>query len=132
MTDTAAKPATDAKPAAKPKVLESAGKAFDNAKDTARRTADAASENPLALLAGGIALGVLIGVLLPRSQRERELLDPLGQRLADGANAAAKAAREAGKAELDAVLPSADTAREKVSALFGNVLEAAKGSGRGE
>ena len=119
MTDTTAKPATDAKPSA----LGAAGKALDTART-------AAADSPVALLAGGIAVGVLIGLLLPRSGREQELLQPLGRKLADSANAAAKAAREAGKAELDAVLPSADTARERVSALFSSVVEAAKGTAK--
>ena len=95
---------------------------------TTRKASDPISENPLALLAGGVALGVLVGVLLPRIAKERELLDPLGKKLAGSATAAAKAAKEAGKAEIDALLPARDTTREKVSQLIETVLDAAKGA----
>jgi len=95
---------------------------------TTRKASDPISENPLALLAGGVALGVLVGVLLPRIAKERELLDPLGKKLAGSATAAAKAAQEAGKAEIDALLPARDTTREKVSQLIETVLDAAKGA----
>lgn len=95
---------------------------------TTRKASDPISENPLALLAGGVALGVLVGVLLPRVAKERELLDPLGKKLAGSATAAAKAAKEAGKAEIDALLPARDTTREKVSQLIETVLDAAKGA----
>jgi len=93
---------------------------------TTRNSSDPISENPLALLAGGVALGVLVGVLLPRIAKERELLDPVGKKLAGSATAAAKAAKEAGKAEIDALLPARDTTREKVSQLIETVLDAAK------
>ena len=92
------------------------------------KASDPISENPLALLAGGVALGVLIGVLLPRIAKERELLDPLGKKLAGSTTAAVKAAKEAGKAEIDAILPARDTTRDKVTQLIETVLDAAKGA----
>lgn len=82
--------------------------------------------NPVALLVGGIALGVLIGSLLPRLAKERELLDPVGRKLAERASAAAQAAKEAGRQEIDALLPNKDDTKERVTALFGNVIGAAK------
>jgi hypothetical protein len=89
---------------------------------------DSLTESPIALLAGGIALGVLIGVLLPRHSKERELLDPVGRKLADKASATVKAAREAGQAEIESLLPDKDATKERVSKLIENVLEAAKGA----
>ncbi|WP_404339327.1 hypothetical protein AB2M62_08385 [Sphingomonas sp. MMS12-HWE2-04] len=86
------------------------------------------TENPLALVAGGVALGALVGALLPRSAKERELLEPLGRNLAERATAAAQAAKDAGRQEIDSLLPDRDATREKVSALFGSVVEAAKGA----
>lgn len=86
--------------------------------------------NPLALVAGGVALGVVIGALLPRLQREKELLAPVGKRIAEGASAAAAAAREAGKAEIDALLPRRDTAKEQVSRIVGSAFSAAKDATR--
>lgn len=85
-------------------------------------------DNPLALVAGGVALGALVGALLPRAAKERELLQPLGRSLAERATAAAQAAKDAGRQEIDALLPDRDATREKVSALFGSVIDAAKGA----
>jgi hypothetical protein len=90
-------------------------------------TADLAS-NPAVLLAGGVAIGVAIGMLLPRLQREREALDPIGRKIADRATATVKAVKETGREEIDALLPARDAAKEKVSALFGSIIEAAKGA----
>lgn len=84
--------------------------------------------NPYALVAGGIALGVVIGMLVPRSQKERELLDATGRQLADKVTGTVQAVKEAGKAEFDALLPSRDDAKERVGALFGNLVDAAKGA----
>jgi ElaB/YqjD/DUF883 family membrane-anchored ribosome-binding protein len=119
------------------KIVERAGKAIDSAKesassavekagDRARKTAESAGENPLALLAGGVALGVLIGVLLPRHPKEKELVAPVGKRLADGAKAAVEAAKDSGKAELNQLLPAKDTARETVTHIVERAVGAAK------
>ncbi|MBB4097792.1 hypothetical protein [Sphingomonas kyeonggiensis] len=84
--------------------------------------------NPYVLVGGGIALGVLIGMLIPRSQKERELLDATGRQLADKVTGTVQAVKEAGKAEFDALLPSRDDAKDRVGALFGNLVDAAKGA----
>lgn len=95
---------------------------------TATRKPAGDSVNPIALVAGGVALGVVIGMLLPRIDKERELLDPMGQKLADRATAALDAAKETGRSEIEALLPDRDTAKDKIGALFGNVIDAAKGA----
>ena len=99
-------------------------------KDYALQTVEDLGDNPVALLAGGIALGVLVGLALPRLAKERELLDPIGRTLAERATAAAQAAREAGRQEIDALIPNKDDTKDKVSALFGNVVSAAKEAAR--
>lgn len=93
-----------------------------------KSASDNLAGNPAVLLAGGVALGVLVGMLIPRLSKERELLDPVGKKLADRAAAAAQAAKETGKAEIDALLPPRDAARDKVTALLENVLDAARGA----
>ncbi|MBX3564640.1 MAG: hypothetical protein KF730_08705 [Sphingomonas sp.] len=95
---------------------------------TATRKPADDSVNPIALVAGGVALGVVIGMLLPRIDKERELLDPMGQKLADRATAAIGAAKETGRSEIEALLPDRDTAKDKIGALFGNVIDAARGA----
>lgn len=93
-----------------------------------RSTVESLGESPIALVAGGIALGVLIGVLLPRHAREREALEPLGKKIAGSATAAAKAARDAGQEQIGSLLPDKDATRDKVAKLIDSVLEAAKGA----
>lgn len=95
-----------------------------------RQAAEQIENNPLALLAGGIALGAVVGALLPRLAKERELLAPVGKRIAEGASAAANAAREAGKAEIDAILPPRDAAKEQIGKIIGSAFSAAKDAAR--
>jgi hypothetical protein len=99
-------------------------------KDRARQAVEGIGDNPVALLAGGVALGVLVGVLLPRVAKERELLEPVGRALADRATATAQAVKDAGKQEIDSLLPGRDATKERVTALFGNILDAAKSAGQ--
>jgi len=89
-------------------------------------TVEALAKNPIALVAGGVALGAVIGALIPRPQQEKDLLAPVGKRLAEGATAAAAAAREAGKAEIDAILPQRDAAKEQIGKIIGSAFTAAK------
>jgi hypothetical protein len=94
----------------------------------ANEQSESLTENPYVLVAGGVALGVLIGMLIPRSQKERELLQGTGRQLADRVTGTVQAVKDAGKAEIDALLPSRDDAKERVGALFGNLVDAAKGA----
>ena len=55
------------------------------ARETARRTAEGIEANPLSVLVGGVALGVLAGALIPRTEQEGKLLGPVGKRLTDTA-----------------------------------------------
>jgi hypothetical protein len=94
------------------------------------QAANQIENNPLAVVAGGIALGVVLGAVLPRLAQEKELLAPLGKRIAEGATAAATAARDSGKAEIDALLPPRDAAKEQISKIIGNAFGAAKDAAR--
>lgn len=86
------------------------------------------AENPLLLVGGGIALGALIGTLIPRSQKERDLLQPAGRAIADKVTGTVQAVKDAGKAEIEALLPTREGAQARVSAMFGNLADAAKGA----
>lgn len=101
----------------------------DTAQAAARRTADSIDSNPLAVLAAGIAVGMLAGALLPRTERETEMLGPVGKRLTEGATAAVRAARDAGTAELIAAGISRDSARAQVGKLVEGVMGAVKTAG---
>lgn len=112
---------------------ETASKALKTARETARETASDAARriegNPLSILVGGIAVGVVAGALLPRTERETDLLGPVGKKLTQGAAAAARAARDAGKAELVEAGISSDAARAQVDKLIGTVMNAVKSAG---
>lgn len=56
--------------------------------------------SPLAALAAGVVVGAVAGALLPRTERETEVLGPIGSKIGQAAAEAAKAARAAGKEQL--------------------------------
>lgn len=98
----------------------------DTASKAATRAADGIETAPLAALVGGLALGVAVGALLPRTERERETLGPIGKRLTDSAAAAARAAREAGRQEIEALIPDKQGAKDRAASLLGTVAQAAR------
>jgi hypothetical protein len=104
-------------------------KAIDAASDAARRASHSLEANPIGLLVGGIAVGAAIGALLPRSDREKELLAPVGTRLGTAARQAIAAAKDAGKAELEARGLTRDSAQAQAKDLFQGVLKAASTAG---
>lgn len=114
-------------------VRETAGEAIDVARakaaDAARVTAETIEGNPLSVIVGGLAVGVLAGALLPHTEREAAALRPIGRRITQGAGAAIKAAREVGMAELAAAGISGDAARDQVKKLIGSFVDAAKSAG---
>jgi ElaB/YqjD/DUF883 family membrane-anchored ribosome-binding protein len=101
----------------------------DSARETARRTAEGIEANPLSILVGGVALGVLAGALIPRTEQESKLLGPVGKRLTDTASGAAQAARNAGKAELDSLGLNKNAAREQVGKILDGVMKALSSAG---
>ncbi len=114
----------------KDKASHAAHATSDAAHDAAQRAADGIDTNPLAVLAGGLALGALAGALLPKSAQEAKVLGPLGKRLSAAATAAAATARDVGKEQLTAALPSKDGAKEQLRSAIGNVVQAATESGK--
>ena len=75
--------------------------------------------SPLIAVGAGIALGAVLGAVLPKTQKEQELLGPLGSKLTDAGYSAADRAREMGKQKFD------EMAGDKVREFFG----AGSGSG---
>lgn len=108
---------------------DKANAAYVSAKDTAvtvrTRTADGIEQSPIAALVGGIAVGVLLGALIPRSQREAEALGPIGDKLGALAKAALAAAKEAGQDTLDELGVNKDAARQQVDKLIDTAGKAA-------
>lgn len=105
---------------------------LDSARTTAAqataRASDAIETNPLGMLAGGLAIGAIAGALIPRSDREKELLRPVGAKIGATAAAAIAAAKEAGQAELQNRGLTKDSARDQVKSLLSGVGKAATGA----
>ena len=80
-------------------------------------------------MAGGIAIGALVGALIPRSDKEKELLAPVGRSLSERARGAFQAAREAGNSELQNAGLSRDAAKDQVKSLFQGIAKAATSAG---
>ena len=102
----------------------------DKARELAHQTAHVAEANPLGIVAGGIALGALVGAVLPRSQKEKELLAPVGKRLGATAVAAFAAARESGKSEFQNLGLTTGGAKDQVKTLVQTVAGAAATAGK--
>ncbi|THD35132.1 MAG: hypothetical protein E7773_11795 [Sphingomonas sp.] len=106
-----------------------ANDALHETRKAAQRVGKAAEANPLAVVVGGIAIGLAAGALLPRSKRETELLGPVGKRLTGAAAGAAEAAKEAAKAELGSLPLSKGAARAQVNKLLDQVGKAMSAGG---
>lgn len=94
------------------------------ATDAARRTAETIETNPLGIIVGGLAVGVLAGALLPRTDKEKELLAPVGKRLGDTVTTAISSVREQGQNELQTRGFTRDAAQEQVKNLLGGLGKA--------
>lgn len=121
--------ATHAYESAKAKASDAVEASRERAGEAARRTADAIETNPVSVLVGGLALGAIVAAVVPRSQREKELLAPLGKRVNATAAAALAAAKDAGRAELDNLGLSRDSARTQAKSLLDGVMKAATTAG---
>lgn len=126
-------PTTDKPANAKSTPRTAAEKAIETTRDTAReavrRTAQGIEANPLAILVGGVAIGVLAGTVIPRTEQEGKLLGPIGKRINDTAAGAAQAAKDAGKAELDSLGLNRNAARDQVGKLLDGVVRALSSAG---
>ncbi|ONF97189.1 DUF883 family protein [Sphingomonas jeddahensis] len=101
----------------------------DTARDAAHQAGDFIEGNPLGALAGGLAVGALIGALVPRSDREKQLLAPVGKTVSAAAVAALAAAKETGRGELEELGLTKDAARNQVKSLLKSVAKAASHAG---
>jgi hypothetical protein len=104
---------------------EKAGSAYESA---GRRAGEGIDSNPVAAVVGGLAIGAIVAALLPRTRREDELLGTAGRRINEGAREAARAAREAGKGQLDELGLSRDGLRSKLDEFTGRAVGAIKDS----
>ncbi len=104
--------------------------AYEGARDGAvsarRRAAEGIEANPVAAVVGGLALGALAAAFLPRSRREDELLGDVGRKINDTAREAARAAREAGREQIDELGLTREGVRRKLDDFTGRAVGAVK------
>ena len=110
-------------------VSSAVDKTRDGAKEAVRISQQGIEANPLTVLLGGLAVGIVAGALIPASQREKKALGPMGKRVNATAMAAAAAARDAGKEQLGLLTPDAGTAKTMAGNFIETVLGAAKQAG---
>lgn len=100
-----------------------------SAAKVSRRAVDGVEHNPLAVMIGGAALGALVGVLLPRGEREAKALDSLGRKVKSTAKDAADAAKKAGQQQLDTLGLSRRAARDQVANLVDKAIATVETAG---
>ena len=118
--------AADAYQAARERTASAYSSARQTAASAGRRTADGIDGNPMAAVVGGLALGAIVGALVPLSRGERKLFGSTGKRLNDTAREAMVAARDAGKQQLDGFT---DQALDAVKASANAAADTVKGEG---
>jgi hypothetical protein len=112
---TAADSAKDSLATAKAKTTQStaaaratAAEAYEKGKG---KTSDGIDKNPLAIVLGGMAIGAIVGALLPRTERETKILGKAGKKLNKKARKMADAAKAAGKDQVESLGLNGDALR---------------------
>lgn len=113
---------------ARQRAIEAYERTRDSAGEAGQKARDSLTEAPLLALAGGIAAGAIIAALLPRTERETELVAPTAKRLKSTVKSAADAARETGAARLKDVGISKEKGEQTLRSLLQGVGDAAKAS----
>ncbi len=103
--------------------------AREKARTAGRSAADSLDSNPMAALLGGLAIGAIVGALLPRTEREAKVLGAMGEKLQGAAREAADAAREAGRDKLAELGLNRDHARDAIKSIIDGVIAAAGTAG---
>lgn len=101
----------------------------DVAHNVAIKTNDGIDKNPLAIVLGGIALGAIIGALLPTTEREKKVMGKTGKKLNKKAKEMAKAAKAAGKEQVDSLGLNGDAVREQFRDLVSKAALAVRAAG---
>ncbi len=96
------------------------------ARAASRKAVESVDAFPVVALAGGLALGAVLGALLPRTRQEEQLLGSLGGTINNKARNAVQAARDAGQAKLDELGISSDAAGKQVGKLIESIAQVAE------
>ena len=120
--------AGDAYDSARTTAVEAYDSARERASEAAARAGDGIDEAPLIALAGGLAVGVLLAALLPRTAQEDKLLGPIGEKITGSARNAVEAAKEAGREKMTELNLTRDAGSSAIETLIKGVSEAALGA----
>jgi ElaB/YqjD/DUF883 family membrane-anchored ribosome-binding protein len=100
------------------------------AKKAGETTGQTIDKNPLAIVAGGIAIGAILGMLIPKTEREKKVLGKAGKKVNQTAKRAVDAAKTAGKDRVDSLGLNQDALRDQFRDLVSKASEAVKAAGR--
>ena len=127
---TAADSAKDSLATAKAKTTQSTAAARAKASEAYEKgkgkTSDGIDKNPLAIVLGGMAIGVIVGALLPRTERETKVLGKAGKKLNKKARKMADAAKAAGKDQVESLGLNGDALRLQFRDLVSKAAVAVK------
>lgn len=110
-----------------PSARERAIDTYDNARERAR---DQLEGSPLLALGGGLAIGALVGALMPKTRAEARLMGKVGSRITTSARDALDAAKEAGREKLTELNITRDAGATAMQSLIDGLGEAARSSGQ--
>ncbi len=120
--------AGDAYDSARTAAVDAYGSAREKASAASVRAGDGIDEAPLIALAGGLAVGVLLAALLPRTTTEDKVLGPVGERLTGSARNALDAAKDAGRDKLNELNFTRDAGASAIQSIIRGVSDAALGA----
>ena len=108
------------------KAAEGVAATRDVAKKAVTKSEETISNSPLAIVAGGAALGILTGALLPKSRAEGKYVGSAGRKVNETVKTAYEAAKEASRDQIAELGQSNDNMRSQIKDLLGKAVEAAK------
>ena len=116
--------AADAYQAARDRTYSAYETARGRAADATRQAADQIAVYPVAAVVGGLAIGALLGFLVPSTRRETDLLGATGRRITDAAREAAQRGIDVGKEQIDEL-------RSKAAKTVGDAVVEVVGGSKG-
>lgn len=94
------------------------------------KTIESVDKSPLAIILGGIAIGAIVGALLPRTERETKILGKAGKKLNKKARKVAEAAKVAGMSQVDTLGLNGEAMRAQFRELVSKAALAVKAAGQ--
>ena len=103
MRETSRNRAAEAYQSARDRTASAYEAARGRAAEVTRTASDQIAVYPVGAVIGGLAIGALLGFLVPSSRREEEMFGNTGRRLTGAAREAAQRGLDAGKEQLDQI-----------------------------